>query len=239
MKDDKRLDREILDVIMERPYPFSVGHKNFYLYPVTLGKMLLLQRQIESLDVMQDVLALSTELEMLRLVEDKKEACCTIIAIHTCKTKEEVFSPKVIEERRNLFVKEVPNEDIASLLLYLLSGDNMAEYMRHLGIDKEQGALKRASDIKRRNDKNSLSFGGMSLYGSFIYPLLELGMSWDEIVWQRSYINLRMLLSDKITSVYLSDDELKKTPAWIKNRSDDVIKPTKENMEAILSMDWR
>ena len=36
------------------------------------------------------------------------------------------------------------------------------------------------------------------------------GWTMDYVLWSISYVNLRMLLEDAITTVYLSDDERKK-----------------------------
>ena len=99
------LQEELLDVISERPYPFTVGKKHFYLYPVTLGKTFLLKRQIENLQINQENIQKNVNLEILRVVKEKRNVCCTILAYHTCKTKEELFSTKIIAERRNLTLK--------------------------------------------------------------------------------------------------------------------------------------
>ena len=217
MTDDEKIDIEIADAVMERTYPFKVGKKQFYLYPVTLGKMYLLQRLTDDLNINYDTLKLNMNLEMLRLATEEKKKVCTILAYHTCKNKEQIHSPKIIAERTNLFEQEASNEDLASILILLLTKDKADAYMKHLGIDKELERLRKVSAFKSKSSKNTLNFGGKSIYGSFIAPLIEMGLSYEEIVWERSYTNLRMLLADKVNSVYLTDEELDKIPNELKD----------------------
>ena len=212
MEEDKQIEIDLADAIIERVYPFTCGRKQFFIYPVTLGKMYLLQRLVEDLGINPDNLHINTNLEMLRLVNEKREKVCTIIAYHTCKTKEQIHSPKIIKERSNILNKEATDDDLASLLIILLARDKTSLFMKHLGIDKETERLRKVCEYKDKSSKNTLTFGGKSIYGSFIVPLLELGLSYDEIVWERSYTNLRLLLSDKVNSMYLTDDELNKIP---------------------------
>ena len=209
----KHIELELADAIMERAYPLIVGRKQFFLYPVTLGKMYLLQRLIDDLGIDYKNLRIDTNLEMLRLAKEKREKVCTILAYHTCETKEQLQSVKTVKERVNLFMKEATDEDLASILIILLSRDKTETFMKHTGIDKENERLKKVIEYKDKKSKNTLSFGGKSLYGTFIAPLLDMGLSWNEIVWERSYTNLRMLLADKMNSIYLTDEELNGLPA--------------------------
>lgn len=231
----KEIEQEIADAIMERPIPFRCGHRQFYIYPVTLGKMYVLQKQYETLEINPQNIAKNTSLEFLRLAEEKKRECCTIIAIHTCKTKDEIFSPKIIAERRNILMKKASKEDIASFLMMFLSNDKTAAFIKYYGIDKEQERLHKVMEVKEQSGKNSINFGAKSLYGSFIHPLLEMGFSWEEIVWQRSYTNLRMLLADKPNSVYVTDEELKKLPASVRD-TDGLEANDPENAKRIMAI---
>lgn len=38
LEDGKLIDMDIADTIIERPHGFKVNQRQFYLYPVTLGK---------------------------------------------------------------------------------------------------------------------------------------------------------------------------------------------------------
>lgn len=229
------IDKEIIDCVIERPYEFQVKDKVFYLYPLTLGKMTVLEAYIKELNIQHKG---DTNLEFLFLAKEKKEVCCTIIAYYTLRTKEEIFSSKKIKERCNFFKRELDNEEIAALIIKLLSDNQLERFMSHTGLDKEHDKLRKVNNIK--DSKNSLSYCGRTIYGSFIHPLLEMGFTWEEIVWERSYTNLRMLLYDKPVSVFTTDDEYKKIPKWALPNQETTIKADDpKNKELIRSMDWK
>ena len=233
----KEIEQYLSDTILERPYGFSVGEKHFFLYPVTLGKMYVLQRHISQLSVNIKILNKDISIEALRLAKEKREECLNIIYIHTCHTKDEIFDTGHQSEISTLFNKEMSDEDVAALMIMVLSADKTDIFIKHLGIDKEQADMKKVMKVKAKSDKNNFSFGGVSLYGSFIHPLMELGMSWDEILWERSYTNLRLLLLDKVNSIYVTDQERKKIHiSRDRNRVDGDNKQAV--MKAIASQDW-
>ena len=206
----KEIEQYLADTIMERPYGFTVGETHYCLYPVTLGKMYVIQRHIENLSINSQGLQTDLSLEALRLVKENREECLHIIYFHICRTKEEVFDTKRLLNTVDMFNTEMSDEDIAALMIIVLSSDRTEMFIKHLGIDKEQADMKKVMDVKQKSDKNNFTFGGVSIYGSFIHPLIELGMSWDEILWERSYTNLRLLLADKVNSIYVTDEERKK-----------------------------
>ncbi len=240
MENKKEIDQFFADTIIDRPYCFSVNSTYFYLYPVTLGKMILLQRQIENLDVNIENMKLGVPLEALRLAQEKRDICLTFVTYHTCKTKEEVFDVQFVESRKAFFDKELSEDDLASLMIILLTSDKTNVFIKHFGIDKENDRLNTVMRIKKKNDKNNLVFGGKTQYGTLIDSACErYGWTKEYVVWGIDYTSLRLMLADKVNSVYCTDDELNKLPASVKNADEEIIKPTKENMELIMSMDWR
>lgn len=209
----KLLEYELADIITQKPHEIKVGRKPLRLYPVTLAKMLVLRWYIDDLRINTELLQRSPELEAIRLVREHKGTCCDFLAIHTSpNTYKDLFNLHSRAERRNLFMK-VEEPDLAALLLNVLSSDRTAELMAHLGIDKEQERMGRVMEVKRRHNKNSISFGGLSVFGSFIGQLKEMGYTDSEILYERGYSYLRLMLADKVTSVYLSDEEMKELSA--------------------------
>lgn len=240
MYKDKDIEQFIADAVMARPYSFSVGEEHFNLYPVTLGKMFLLQRQTENLGIDEKALQYDIALEALRLVKSKKDECLTIICYHTCKDKNEVFDNVLISKRKEVFKENLSDEDIAALMITVLTSDKTSLFTKHLGIDVENDRLNAVMKIKKQNDKNNIGFGGLSVFGSIIDVACErYGWTKDYVVWGIDYTSLRLMLADKVNSVYCSDEELTQIPANIRKKNDDSIKPTKENMETILSMNWK
>ena len=235
-----KIEQDIADVVMGRPYGFSVGNSHFYLYPESLGKMYLLQRLTEQLEINEDNLETNASLEVLRLVKEKREICLTIIVYHTCRSKNQVFTQTLIEKRKRLFDKELSEEELASLMMIVLPKDKTALYAKHLGIDKEHDALQTAVRIKSKDDKGNLNFGGVSVFGALIDAACErYGWTKEYVVWGIDYVSLRLMLADKPTSMYLTKEEMNKLPANLANRNEDVVKADKENMEKIKSMDWK
>ena len=208
MDKDKQLELDIADAIIDRPKGFSVGSRHFYLYPVTLGKMYLQQRIIDNLDVNFKLLKISPYAEVLRLVKTKKEDCCLLLTYYTLRGKEEILCNETVAERKGIFLKEMKNEDIATLMLACLTCDKTFAFMKHFGIDKEQERMSEV--IEAKDNKNSFSFGGKSVYGTIIDAACErYKWTYDYVVWGISYTNLQLLLKDSVKSIYLTDEEMK------------------------------
>ena len=220
MDDSIKIVQDIADTILDRPKGFSVGHRHFYLWPVTLGKMFLTQRIVEQLEINAQNLKLNPYVEALRLVETKKDDCCLLLAYHTLKTKKEVNNTTTVKARTNILAKELGNDDIATLLILCLTWDKTAAFMHHTKIDKELERMKEVSKCKK--NKNTFQFGGVSIYGSIIDQACErYGWTFDYVVWEISFMNLQLMLKDSIKSVYLTDEEAKKCHVPIDGRSVD------------------
>lgn len=237
MDKTKQLELDIADTIIDRPKGFSVGRRHFYLYPVTLGKMYLQQRVIANLDLNTELLRVNPYIEALRLVETKKEDCCLLLAYHTLQTKKEVLDNQLVTIRRKTFLQEIGNEDLATLILACLTNDKTPVFIQYLGIDSE---LKRMSDVSNvKESNNTYTFGGKSIYGTLIDSACErYKWTFDYVVWGISYTNLQLLMKDKITSIYLTDEELKNV--HINNTSEVIDGNNMESvMSAIQEIDWK
>lgn len=225
--------------MVERPQPFTLGRKHFRLYPVTLAKMQLLQRIIPSLEIDPGNLKLNASLEMLRVVQTKREECCLIIAYHTApNTYKDIFDDRQIKIRKNYFMKEMEEADLATLMTALLTADKTESYMKHLGITYEQERMAKVMKVKRKGDKNTLIFGGKTIFGSFIAPLKEMGYTDNEIRYERPYSYLRLILADKMQTLYLSDDERKKVPISALQAEAPVSVSDPKTKEMIRNMQW-
>ena len=208
------IEYDLADVIIGRPYPFSVGRKHFCLYPLTLAKLYLLKRQIESLGIDNSQLVINPFMEALRLVAAKRETCCRILAYHTApNTKKDLFDNRAITIRKNYFEKEIDDADLASMMIMVLTTDKTEQFFKHLGIDKERERLNLVMEVKAKHDKNTMSFNGLSIFGTFIGQLKEMGYSDDEILFEKGYTYLRLMLADKVVTLHLTDEERNDIPA--------------------------
>ena len=167
--------------------------------------MYRLRPYIDLLAIDNGILVVSPYLEALRLVQQNRKACCSVLAIHT--------SPNSYKE--------------------LFDSKKMAE--ERYGVDKEQERLQRVLKAKEVG-KNNITFGGNTIFGSFIAPLKELGYTDSEILYERGYGYLRMMLADKISSVYLSDEEISGVSKADGGRLIDANDPTEaENLRAMFA----
>ena len=209
-EDSKIIEQSIADTIIERPYGFKVDGRRFYLYPITLGKTYLLSRIMERLRLNQSIININPYLEALRLVNEKTEDACRLITYHTIKDKDELFDNDFIEERMDYLATRLSKEELAQLLIIILTPENLDVFLKHLKIDKEKEDMAKVMKCKK-DSGNSYSFGGKSIYGSMIdYLAQRYGWTLDYIVWGISYNNIKMLLADVVTSIHLTDEEKKR-----------------------------
>ena len=220
MNEKDNIVYDIVDAVLDRPKGFTAGHRHFYLWPVTLGKMFLTQRIVEQLEINARNLQINPFAEALRLVETHKDDCLLLLTYHTLKTKKEVNDSRVVTTRKNILEKELGKEDVATLLILCLTWEKLADFMKHTKIDKE---LERMKEVNRcKKNKNTYQFGGVSVYGSIIDQACErYGWTFDYVVWEISYTNLQMMLRDSVKSIYLTDEEAKRCHVPIDGKSID------------------
>lgn len=205
----KLLDMDLADTIIDRPQGFSVGSRHFYLYPVTLGKMFLLGRLTDELELRPEVIAVNPYVEAIRCVKDKKEICCRILTYHTIRTKVKAFDNEFVDNRTKFFINNIEDEDLATVMVLVLTWDKTNALIKHLAIDKEHERMKKA--ISAKDNSNTITFGCQSIYGSLIDNACErYGWTFDYVLWEISYTNLKLMLADSSKQVYMTDDELKK-----------------------------
>ena len=235
LEDGKLIDMDIADTIIERPHGFKVNQRQFYLYPVTLGKTYLISRLVECLGINLEIIKANPYMEALRICQEKKESVCRILSYHTINKKEELFDYDFVQERCNFFYKEIDNDSMAQLLVMVLSERDISAYIKHLGIDKEKEWQAKA--MRAKKDNNSLTFGGTSIYGTLIDTACQrYGWTFEYVVWGISYANLQLLLADSVTSIYLSDEERKRVN--IPQDRDIINADDPANMAKIKAMKW-
>lgn len=208
MEDRERIEMDIADTIIERPVAFSVGNRKFFIYPPTLGKTYLFARLFKELGANDKIIATNPYMEALRLCNEKKEIVCRILSYYTFNRKDEVCDNSKVKSRAEWFESKLDNEELSTLFVLILSGDNTDEYVKYFGIDKEREERKRIAEVKK--DNSSITFGGNSTYGTLIdFACQRYGWTVDYVVWGISYANLKMLMADAITTIYLSVEERK------------------------------
>lgn len=198
----------VIDTVIERPNIFKVSDAVFYIYPITLGKMFLMQRITEEMGVGTAELGKSMTLGLLRIVREKRDACCDLLAYMTAKNDYySVFDVTAFEERKAL-LSTLDDSELATIVTSILTENKTEEIIKHLGIDREQRNMEKVMKVKNKSDKNSFSFGGVSIFGSLLDVAMErYKMSKRQVVWEIDYTSLRLLLADKVNTIYVTDEE--------------------------------
>lgn len=210
MEEIRKIDADINDAIIERPLCFQLGHRSFALYHSTLGKHLILRKLYAELPFDKQMMNIDPNLEMLRVCSQHKEEVCLILAYGSMSKKEEIFDVSLVEKRKEVFKKHLDLKGLATLLTFLLEEEGKyAQFVQHLKIDREREDL--AKVLKVKDDGSSLTFGGLSLYGTLIGSACEkYGWTMDYVVWGISLLNLYMLSADSVVSINLTKEEKKK-----------------------------
>lgn len=225
------IEMDIADAIMERPHCFTFNGMRYFLYPITLGKSYLLARYVATLGVSNSLLAKQPFLEALRLVRKHHDIVARIVAVSSIRDKDTLFDEHAVSQRAEVF-KDLTDEDMAQLLMLILTHDNISAYKKHLGLDKEAERMKKA--IAAKKDGGTYTFGGVSVYGTLIDKACErYGWTVEYVVWGVSLTNLQLMLEDAITSVYLTKDE--KQRAHVPQRSGGKLAADDPNASATLA----
>lgn len=167
---------------------------------------------IEDLSHDEEMSRVSNTLEVLRMCDDDREKVAVLIAYRTCVSREEVYDLELVEERKSFIMENMGREDMASALVYILNEMrcDVDEYEKVTGIAAEREWMRKAVNAKEQG-KGSLTFNGKTIYGSLIgHFCKEYGWSFQYVLWGISLVNLKLLMDDEVTTVYLSDEERKK-----------------------------
>lgn len=148
-------------------------------------------------------------MEALRVTNEHFDDCCQLIAYHTFQNKTHLLDKRCISRRAKELHNWCDKDDLATLLITILSDNKLNDIIKELELDKESDRMAKINHAK--DSKNQFIFGGRTVWGSLIDAACErYGWTYDYVVWGISYNNLTLMMKDKITSIYLSDEERKK-----------------------------
>jgi len=198
---------DISDALIERPVGFSIKDRHFSVYPASLGKIQLTARLIDVIGLADLPKREDVHLALYEAARKHREECIRFISYSTLPGADCLDESKVGERMKEL--EAVDEVDIANVLFVVLTQDKTALLMKQFGIDLESKRIEKVMKIKKA-DKNTMSFGGRSVWGTLIDTACErYGWSYQYVLWGISYCNLQMLLSDQVRTVFLSDQERK------------------------------
>lgn len=203
------IDKLMIDVILDKPITFTLGKKYFYLMQPSFGLVLIISDLYKRLEFDEKFLAVGQTYEMLRVCTEYRDTVLRIIALHTFLNRADALcEEKVVKRMKEL--KELDAADLSAMLLEVLRWSTYQEqFIKHIGLDKEKQRRERIQSVKK--DKNSITFGGRSIYGSlFDHAAERYGWTLQYMLWGISAINLQMMLQDSVQSIYLTDEDRKK-----------------------------
>lgn len=209
-QDNKQDINERLNaVVIARPQSFSIDGRIFRLYPETLGKTLLISAHLKQLEIDLNG-GILPEAEALMLAASQPDEVCMIIALSCAKTKAEATDVAGLQATARYFREHLDTADIANLLLVILEAERAESLYDAAGITEDHHQRKRVSEAGGKG-KNSISFGGCTIFGQLIDAACQrYGWTFDYVVWGIPLAALKLMLADGITTSYLSDEERKK-----------------------------
>lgn len=193
----------ISDAITQKPIILKVRGEAFKVYPATIGKLQVLSKYYAATEHYQG----DDSDRILSLCNDDFMEACKILAVCTLDGKEDLLDDDKIRERAEFFRKYCTANDVATCIL-LAASDDAEAFITHFGIDVDIRDKDKIQSVKV--DRHTRVFGGRSLWGAlFDSACAKYGWTLDYVLWEISYVNLRMMLADSVSTVYLSDSDMK------------------------------
>lgn len=208
---DKETRQLINEAVLGIPQEFELGGIKMALYPATLGVSLRMGEYVSLLGFDDYDRADMQIMDTMRVCHEQKMDVARAIAINTFGNARDILDTRKVNERAELIAEHADVKDMASLLLAcMLKDQGIDKLIEGTGIRKDKEDLGRISEL-REETGNSAFFGGRTVYGQIIDAACErYGWTFDYVLWGISLINLQMMLADKVSSVYLTDDENKR-----------------------------
>lgn len=235
-KEDTSFQEALADAVLDLPREFFIGEKRYNLYSPTLGVTILVEKRLNSLGIDEESMKKNRSFEALRICSTKKDEVCSILALHTIRDFKEIADSD-FRKKRERELKDLETDELAKLLLLILSDFNAETLISLSGLQNEQ--IRQSQIAKYKNKKgNTITFGGKTIYGMLLETACaKYGWTKEYVVWGIDLISLKMMLADSINSVYISDEEMK--ALHINSSSNQKVEMTNEAIEKIKKQyDW-
>jgi len=235
-RDSLILNEALADAVMDRPREFFIDGKRYCLWSPTLGVSLMLGRHLESIGVDSELMSSNPGLEILRLVRERRDDVCYILAILSYRSFLELSNTATLKRRADLYSKKLSDDELGQIALLGLGGIDAGQLIKLSGLEKERNEQSRISEHKNK-DGHTQVFGGRTMYGALLDATCRAyGWTKEYAVWGIDLTSLRMMLADKVDSVYLSDDDMKQL--GIHSTHGQKYGMTPEDIAKLKAMDW-
>ena len=227
----ENLNEALADAVMGRPREFFIDDRRFSLWSPSLGMTLMTERHISLLGIDSLMMTRNPSLEALRLSEKNRTEVCNILAIHSYRRYKDLSDSEKLRARADYFSSHLSTDEIAQLFLIILSEPRIETFLQLSGISEDQKEQSRIAQFKNKDGHNR-TFGGKTIYGMIIDAACRAyGWTKEYTVWGIDLLSLRLMLADTISSVYLSDDDIKQMGIIVSSK--DCIGMTAEDFEQL------
>jgi hypothetical protein len=178
----------------------------------------MIKASLDGIGIDWESLATAPAFALLPLIERRPMDCCRIIALATCRDRDEAMSSKVIDTKAKQIHKWLQPDEIVSLLIIAITNNRVGEFLNDSGITKENERMRRVASYKKNDTP---MFGGKTIFGQLVDPACErYGWTYEYAVWGISYAALTALTADKVTSIILTEEEKKGVPKHLLETED-------------------
>lgn len=203
------IDHQFIDAILEKPIPFTLNGRFFYLYQPSLGVSLLSTQLLHELHLDHQLSANNQPHEVLQLCSEQRDLILRIVALHTFSRRADAMREERIQTRMQE-LQPLDDAELATLIITILQWDNRLHlFTKHLHLDKEQRTREKIAALKKKKG-NNLIFGGKSLYGTLLDTVCQR-YHWDYgyALWGVTLININLLLADSVQTLFITSEEAK------------------------------
>ena len=204
------IEDEVAKILLSQLISFQASGKSFNVSPLTLGKKFLLRREVEALEINMEIVTVNPYIEAMRLSRVRRMETCRFLAYHTMNDVEELFDSAKVAQRAIDLGASLTDDELAQILSLAITYESLDVIMESPPMKQDTAKRKRIAEAKAGSDKNSVTVGGHTVWGTVIDPLCEkYGWTLDYVLWHISLANIQMLLADAISTIHLTDEELK------------------------------
>lgn len=124
------------EIVRDQVVTFTAKGKTYNVYPISLGKKFLINRQLQNIQFDDELGKKIPMLEVMRVCEKHKDTVLRILAYATIKTKDDVLNNIKVKDRIKAFNDALSVRDMASLLTPILN-DYTPILIKHFGVEEE------------------------------------------------------------------------------------------------------
>lgn len=205
---------DLIDVITERPFPFKLNGKNYFIYYPSLGTTLLIQRVLAKCKGSLE--------DIPEFCYYNRRQCCRIIALSVLCNRRQYSNEPLIKQIEDELYEALDMDGLCKLIYLVKTINDTSEMEQTLGLNEDDDTKRKIAKSKEQKG-SSIVFGGRSIYGSLLDAACQrYGWSLEYVLWGLSFANLHFIMKDAINSVYLTEEERKKL--HLRERGEEVIK---------------